>query len=644
MASPVTRLRVIGIGFALGWVVVLVRAAQLQLVQGAHWRAVAEAQRTEHVVLPARRGTIMERNGTPLAVTLEHYHVGLAPNEVRDRRRTQRLLQRHLGVTPPEFTRAMRKRWAYFHGPYSPAQVDSIRHVAGVHLERELRRFYPEPGFARGVVGRAAADGVPASGIERSLDSILRGVPGEAVVLKDRGGRAYESPGRVRSRPTPGADLVLTLDRELQDIAQRGLADALRETGAVGGDVVVLDPRTGEVLAAASAGPAGAGGVSVFTGTFEPGSTAKAFAAAALLEGDLVKPDEWVDGERGRWSLGYRVITDVHPLSRITLAEAIQNSSNIGMAKFSERLTPEQQYVTLRAFGFGSMTGVETPVESPGRLKLPREWTRPTAHSLAIGYELAVTPLQLALAYGALANDGVLVQPTLVRELRESDGTVRDRHRPRPVRRVVSVEVARQLRDWLGQAVTTGTATGGALAQFPVAGKTGTARRVVDGRYQPGEYTASFVSLFPADEPQLVLVVKLDGPRERYLGGLTAAPVTREMLEQALTARQVALDRSRLAQPGQAPPPAPPDGSGALTQVVRWPWTPDDSSAAHGGRGKSPVPRVSGLSLREAVLTLHRYGFRVRIEGRGVVRHTEPAAGARAAPGSLVTVVASDGG
>jgi len=643
MASPVARLRVIGLGFTLGWVVVLARAAQLQIVQGGHWRAVAEAQRTEHVVLPARRGAIMERNGTPLAVTLENYHVGLAPNEIRDRRRTQRLLTRHLGITSTEFTRAMRKRWAYFHGPYSPAQVDSIRHLAGVHLERELRRFYPEPGFARSVVGRAAADGVPASGIERSLDSILRGMPGEAVVLKDRGGRVYESPGRVRSRPTPGLDLVLTLDRELQDIAQRGLADALRETGAMGGDIVVVDPRTGEVLAAASAGPGGAGGVSVFTGTFEPGSTAKVFAAAALLEAKLVGPDDSVDGEHGRWSLGYRVITDVHPLSRITLADAIRNSSNIGIAKFSERLTAEQQYVALRAFGFGSMTGIETPVESPGRLKLPREWTRPTPHSLAIGYELAVTPLQLALAYGAIANDGVLLQPTLVREIRDSDGTVRSRNRPRPVRRVVSAEVARQLRDWLGQAVTAGTATAGALTQFQVAGKTGTARRVVDGRYKPGEYTASFVSLFPADEPQLVLVVKLDSPHERYLAGLTAAPVTREMLEQALAARQVALDRSRLAQPGQALPPAPPDAHGALTQVVRWPWSPGDSGAGDGA-GASIVPRVSGLSLREAALTLHRYGFRVRIEGRGIVRHTEPAAGARAGAGSLVTVVASDGG
>jgi len=644
MASPAARLRFIGFGFAAGWVLLLVRAAQLQVVQGAHWRAVAEAQRTEQVVLPARRGTIMERNGTPLAVTLEHYHVGLAPNEIGDRRRTQRLLQRHLGVTPGEFSSAMRKRWAYFHGPYSPGQVDSIRRVPGVHLERELRRFYPEPGFARGVVGRAAADGVPASGIERVLDSVLRGVPGSAVVLKDRGGRAYESPGRVRARPEPGADVVLTLDRELQDIAQRGLAEAQRETGASGGDVVMLDPRTGEVLAAASAGPNGGGGTSVFTGTFEPGSTAKAFAAAGLLEAGLVGPEDWVDGEGGRWSLGYRVISDVHPLARVTLADAILHSSNIGMAKFSERLTPGQQYQMLRAFGVGSMTGIEVPVESPGSLKLPRDWTRPTAQSLAIGYELAITPLQLAVAYGAIANDGVLLQPTLVREIRESDGAVRSRSRPRPVRRVVSREVARQLRNWLAEAVTAGTATRGALTQFPVAGKTGTARRVVDGHYQPGEYTASFVSLFPADEPQLILVVKLDEPREQYLGGLTAAPLTRDMLEQALAARQVAIDRTRFAAVGLTPPPAPPDGRGAVTQVVRWPWPAADSGTGNEKAAKSMVPQVSGLSLREAALTLHRYGFRVRINGHGLVRHTEPAAGMRVAAGSVVTLVASDGG
>jgi cell division protein FtsI (penicillin-binding protein 3) len=638
------RLRLLGLAFGLAWVIILGRAAQLQLLQGAHWRAKAEAQRTEHVVLAARRGTITERNGTPLAVTLEHYHVGLAPNEIGDRRRTQRLLQRHLGITAAEFARAMRKRWSYFHGPYTSAQVDSIRDVGGVHLDRELRRFYPEPGFARGVVGRAPADGAPASGLERVLDTLLRGVAGEAVVLKDRGGRAYESPARVRARPTPGADVVLTLDRALQDIAQRGLAEARRETGAASGEVVILDPRTGELLAVAASGGGGAGGASALTGTFEPGSTAKVFAAAALLEAGLVGEDEWVDGERGNWSLGYRVIRDVHPIPRVTLADAIRHSSNIGIAKFIERLTPEQQFVMLRAFGFGTLTGVESPSESPGRLRLPREWTRPSRHSLAIGYELAVTPLQLALAYGAIANDGVLQQPSLVLEIREPDGSVRARHQPRAVRRVISREVARTLRGWLAETVTLGSASGGALAHFPVAGKTGTARRVVEGSYRPGEYTASFVSLFPADEPQLVLVVKLDSPREEYLGGLTAAPVTRVMLEQALAARQVAMDRTRFATGQAILPPPPPSGDGAVTHVVRWPWAPQSSEDATEQQSKSVVPRVAGQSLREAALTLHRHGLRVRIDGRGVVRRTAPAAGTRVAPGSLVTVVASDGG
>lgn len=641
MSRPTLRLRVLGLGFGLAWVVVLGRAAQLQLLQGAHWRSEAEAQRTEQVVLPARRGTISDRHGTPLAVTLESYHVGLAPNEIRDRRRTQRLLERHLGISAARFTQAMRKRWSYFHGPFSSAQVDSVRHLPGVHLDRELRRFYPEPGFARGVVGRAERDGAPASGLERVLDTVLRGVPGDAVVLKDRRGRAYESPARVRSRPEPGADVVLTLDRELQDIAQRALAEAVRETGAAGGDVVILEPQSGELLALTSRGPEGSRGASVFTSTFEPGSTAKVFAAAALLEAGLVSDNEWVDGEGGRWSLGYRVIKDVHPQVRVTLADAIKHSSNIGIAKFAERLTPEQQFVMLRAFGFGTPTGVEVPSESSGRLRLPREWTRPSRHSLAIGYELAVTPLQLALAYGALANDGVLQQPTLVLEIRNPDGSVQARHRPRAVRRVVSPDVARTLREWLAETVTAGSATEGALTQFVVAGKTGTARRVVEGSYRPGEYTASFVSLFPADEPQLVLVVKLDSPREEYLGGLTAAPVTREMLEQALAARQVALDRTRFATGDAILPPPPPDGDGAVTRVVQWPWSPD-ANGSSGPPEKSVVPRVAGQSLREAVVTLHRHGLRVRIDGHGTVRRTSPAAGMRVAPGTLVTLIASN--
>jgi cell division protein FtsI (penicillin-binding protein 3) len=464
------------------------------------------------------------------------------------------------------------------------------------------------------------------------------------VVLKDRAGREYESPARVIATPVPGLDVVLTLDAELQEIAQRALDDALRRMDADGGDVVMLDPTSGEVLALASRTREGSARPSAFTDTFEPGSIAKIFAAAGLLALRRVSPADHVSGEDGKWRLPGRTITDEDPQPSLTLADAIRVSSNIGIVKFAARLEPEEQYVMLRDFGFGSPTGIEFPAEAAGRLRPPSEWQRPSAASLAMGYELSVTPIQVAMAYGALANDGVLLQPTLVREVRGggveggAPGMVRYRHRPEPVRRVVSPEVAAALRELLRGVVEHGTGTEAALTNFPVAAKTGTARRVVNGRYAAGEYTASFAALFPAERPQLVLVVKIDNPHKgSYFAAQTAAPVTRSMLEQALAARNVALDRARLstAVPRAVAAPTEDDG-GIVPYVVPWPYHPD--SAAVGSR--HAVPDVTGLGIREAVRALHRRGFRVALRGWGAAEHTWPAAGDSANAGSVVTLFA----
>lgn len=634
MAKPLVRLRVVEIGLAVALAALLVRAGQVQLVEGRRHARAAAAQRTERVVLEARRGTLYDRHGTAIALTQETYHVGVAPNELRDPRRDAAAIARRLRIAPADMERALRRRYAWFAGPYTSLDVQPIRALRGVHLEPVLRRFYPSPEFARAVVGRAGG-----GGLERLLDSLLAGTPGAAVVLKDREGREYESPSRVIARPVAGHDVVLTLDAELQEIAQRALDDALDHMQAEGGDVVMLDPATGEVLAVASRRDDGSMRPSAFTETFEPGSLAKIFAAAALITYDRVRPTERVSGEGGRYRLPDRIVTDEHPLPSLTLADAIRVSSNIALVKFAARLKPAEQYMMLRAFGFGAPTGIEFPAESPGRLRPPREWSRPSSASLAIGYELAVTPIQLAAAYGAIAHDGVLLQPTLVREVRAPDGTVIYRHRPEPVRRVVTPEVAGKLRDLLrGVVEAGGTAEHAALANFQLAAKTGTARRVVDGRYAAGQYTASFAALFPADDPQLVVVMKIDNPQKgSYFAAQTAAPVTRSMLEQALAARTVAIDRARLSNIAPATERAAleqPDGF--VPYVVPWPYVPDSADA----RVERVVPDVAGRPLREATRLLHRRGFQVVVKGWGRIHHTWPAAGERAPAGTTVTMFA----
>ena len=653
MAKPTARIAAIQFGFAIGVVALLARAVQLQIVEGDKWAKEAETKRTERRVLDARRGALYDRNGVPLAITQEFYHVGIAPNELNDPGAAFRLIVRTLGVPAATLDREVRarKRWIYLHGPYNATQVQPLRAIDGVHLDGAFQRFYPSRELARPIIGGLSADrAAGGAGLELALDSILTGKAGEAVLLKDRAGRRYASPARLVRDPVPGNDVVLTIDAELQEIAERGLADALDEMKAQGGDVVFLDPKTGELLALASrqVRPGAVPRASTFTDPFEPGSTAKLFTAAALLRNGLVDSTDAVFGEGGVWHMPVRrsgsrtrEIRDVHVhKGNLTLAEAIRTSSNIALAKFSLRLTPGQQYDVLRDFGFGTPTGAEFPSESRGMLARPDRWQPMyTRASMAMGYEIGVTPVQLAAAYGAIANDGVLMAPTLIREVRDPSGMVLFRRTPEPVRRVLSRETAGRLREYLRGAVGEGGTGGEAqLVNYTVLGKTGTARRFEDGRYVTGKYTSTFAAIFPAEDPQLVVIVKIDNPKGSYYGGSTAAPVTRTMLQQSLASRRVAINRGRLAPPEVLLAPAPASAAGGSASrkpvvVLGWPYQKADSSP-----GPVPVPSVGGRSVREAALALHRRGFRMSLRGLGRVVRTAPAAGEPAPPGASVTV------
>jgi cell division protein FtsI (penicillin-binding protein 3) len=346
-----------------------------------------------------------------------------------------------------------------------------------------------------------------------------------------------------------------------------------------------------------------------------------------------------------------RTITDSHPLQWVTLADVIRESSNIGIAKFSARLTHAEQYQDLRGFGFGTPTGVEFPAESGGRLRRPSEWSKLSSQSLAMGYEISVTPLQLAAAYGAIADGGVLMEPHLLREVRLGSDRVLERTEPRALRRVIAPEVAHKLTDMLVAVVQDGTATRAGLESFQVAGKTGTARRTgAGGRYAAGSYTASFAGFFPASDPQIVIFVKIDNPQGSYYGGSTAAPVTRETLQGILAARSSALDgKSLLAtrltpspaepQPRREPPASGPTREGTFVfQIQDGLPTPPPAL-----RKPVDVPSLEGLPLRDAARRAHALGLRVELSGSGRVVRTEPAAGARAASGDTLLLVGGEG-
>jgi cell division protein FtsI (penicillin-binding protein 3) len=447
-------------------------------------------------------------------------------------------------------------------------------------------------------------------------------------------------PGEEIAVPRSGRDVILTIDADLQRIAENELERALAETGSTAGDIVLLAPATGALLAVASKHQ-GVTQVPVFTEPYEPGSTLKPFLLAALLSEDLVDLDEVIDAEGGTLKMGRRVIRDVHPNDELTVSEVVTYSSNVGAAKLSQRLRPAVQYRYLRDFGFGTPTGIEYPSESGGRLARPRDWTSLSQASLAMGYEISTTSLQLAASYAALANDGLLMRPYLIREIRDETGRAVQTTEPQVLRRVVSAEVAGQVTEVLQSVVHEGTGMLASMASLAVAGKTGTARLLATGGgYAPGRYRASFVGYAPADDPQVVILTRLEDPQGSYYGGAVAAPTSHATLEAALATQGMRLDRRLLVRE-----PAPGSWGGGRAPVDAGPFifamgsNPADWSAPPTETRRAVImPDLSGLPLRSAVARLHELGLRVELTGTVQVRGQAPAPGQNVTRGATVVL------
>ena len=647
------RPRIIHGVLALFALAVVGRAAKVQLFDGARWAARARDQQVAASPLPAPRGVIRDASGEVLVESREMVRLRIAPREVRNRARLGKLMTR-AGIGADWVSRATdsTNKWVEIPGLFLPTDVAMVTATRGVHPVPVLNRVAPPSEGLRRIIGRTADGGVAVDGVELALDSLLQGVAGSATLLKDSRGRRFASPSEDGTAARPGHSVTLTINAGLQDIAERALGDAVTKMGAQGGDIVILDPQSGAIRALSSrrADPR-ATAATALTEPYEPGSTLKPFIAAALLERGRARVDEEMNTYGGKWTYNGRTFEDDHKASSFTLADVIRFSSNIGIVQFAQRLTPREQYEVLRDAGFGAPTGATYPSESPGRLAPPKSWTQQSSASLAMGYEIMVTPLQLAAAYAAIANGGELLQPALIKEIHSADGALQFRQERRVVRRLMSSAVARTMRGMLKSVVDGGTAEGSSLATFDVAGKTGTAKVARNGHYVKGAYTASFVGMFPADAPQIVILVKLDNPTKSIYGGKAAAPVTKTILEAAIAARDAALDRRglasaprRLAAAPLADDPAPETvASTVMTESAGS--VPFEIFLEQPGRparviaGARAVPSVQGLPLRAAARVLHRAGFRV-IVARGALEQW-PAAGTMAAAGSHVTVPAA---
>jgi len=563
------RLLLIGSFFLLAWIGIAYRLYNVQGAQAAEFAQRGFDQRVRHEEIEPARGTIFDRDGVELAMTITGATVIANPSVIDQPVRTAELLAPVLDLNYVDLVKKFEGdgRFVYVARRFEPEMADSLAAVieehdlAGFTLVDEPVRIYPAGSLAAHTIGLTRTDdGKGIEGLELLYDDDLVGEPGALLVERDPSGRVIPQ-GQYTVEPAePGSDIVLTLDREIQFIVEGALEEAVYRTGARGGAVVVLHAKTGEILALASAptfNPAERGKLEpeimrnrAITDTYEPGSTLKVIAIAGALEEGIVHPATPIETPRtievGEES--YEDSSSNPPV--MSVADVVTHSSNIGTIKIQQRLGDERHYSYLDAFGLGRPASIDFPGEASGLLPHVSEWCLPCGESAAIGYGISVTPLQMAAAYATIANDGEWVEPYLVAEIINGDGS-REETEPRR-RRALSVATAVTMRRLLQRVVDEGTGTRAQVAGFSVGGKTGTSNKFdVDlGRYSTIDTFASFVGIAPIDDPQIVVAIMLDSPHgeledgaDLKFGGASAAPVFATIVEPVLHQLGVAPDR-----------------------------------------------------------------------------------------------------
>jgi len=625
--------------------IVSFRLVQVQIVHRASYQARARQQQERTILLPPRRGSILDRRGRELAVSVEASSVFAVPDKVRDVRSEASEIAGALGLPVREVAQKLSsdKGFVWIARKIDDAAASRLkaRKLPGIGLLPEPRRYYPNDALAGNALGYVGLDGQGLAGIEFQYDRVIRGREGEMRVSRDARQEQYALspiPGREGKQ---GSALALTLDRDLQFVAERELAAGLADTDAKDASAIAIDAQTGEVLAMATAPgfdpnryadfPPSAWRNRPISDSFEPGSVFKVVSGAAVIEAGVASPSDPVDCGQGSIQVGKYFIHDAEHerYGIIPLSEVIAKSSNVGMVRVGLRLGPQRLYSAARALGIGSATGVDLPGENAGILRDVSRWSALSNAEIAFGQEVSVTPIQIAVAVAAVANGGLRVEPRIVRKAIDADG--REWYPPAaPVRRAFSASTAGAMNDILKRVVTEGTGKRAAIPGYVVAGKTGTAQKAIGHGYARDKYVATFAGYAPADHPRIVLVVSVDEPRGRYFASEVAAPIFGRILARAMAILEIPPDGSEVPAPRKAPPiviaqRAPVFAPGVMAASL----TRSDA----GGAPLSEMPDLSGMPARRAIAELSRRGLAAELTGSGFVVSQAPASGTAVLPG-----------
>jgi cell division protein FtsI/penicillin-binding protein 2 len=697
------RLLVLKLAFAAFFVVIAARLVQIQVIESSTYQERARRQYEQKIVLPAVRGNIFDRHNNVLVSNSMFVSFAADPKLIGDDAAVVAEKFAYVFGKPRTFylsklrstTRSgAPRRFVWLERRVRPEIAKRIEtaKLPGVVVLNEPKRLYHYDDVAGTLVGFTDVDNKGISGIELQFDEYLRGKNGSVIMLRDGLGRARPSVDYPRVEPRDGHHLILTIDLAYQSIVEEELKRGVERFKADAALAVMMNPKTGEILALANypgLNPNDLGSYDihaarnrVITDIFEPGSVFKVVTAAVAYEHRLVAPGQRFNAENGTYKVAlpggkFRLIKDTHEHTWLSFQEAIEQSSNIVMAKVSLTIGAERLYRQARDFGFGILTGIDLPGEVRGRLKKPFEWSGTTLQTLSYGYEVAATPLQIAAAYAAVANKGVLVQPYTVSRVVNASGEAVFQQSAQTIRRVISAETAELLTRAFEGVVQNGTAKDVRIDGVRIAGKTGTSRKVVDGKYGTGSYTASFAGFFPVEDPQVVCLVMIDNPRAvSYYGGLTSGSIFRSIAERIINTtgrfnktspastntlqatnnvsvpdvRTLPLSlagkiveghglRFEKIGEGQIVVRQLPEPGKRLPRGEKVKFLLETESATTASGDGTVVPDLRGMSLRRAINRLVVEDFDVKVRGSGVVIDQLPAPGARVNPGSAIHLV-----
>jgi cell division protein FtsI (penicillin-binding protein 3) len=638
------RLMLLALTISLWALVVGIRLVQLQVLGREFFEQQGTRQSERTLNLFPRRGPILDREGRPLAVSVDAESLYAVPQDVADPQATAAALARALsldaaGRRDVEAKLRRKSAFVWIDRKLDPLTARRVRELQleGIGFLAEHRRYYPQRELAAHVLGYVGLDNTGMGGIEYGLESQIRGRAAKVVVHTD----ARRRPVAQTERPsTDGSTVVLALDEAVQHVAERELDRAVAETQAASGMVIVVDPFSGEVLAMAgrptfnpnryNAYPSSRWRNRAVSDVFEPGSIFKIVTAAAAIQENVVSPGEVLDCGNGRIEISGTVINDHAVFDRLTFVQAVTRSSDIGMIRVAQRLGRDNFARYVRDFGFGASTGVDLPGESAGLLRPTPRWSALSLPSLSFGQEIGVTGLQITMAAAAIANGGYLMKPIVVKRIEDADGRVVKEAKPLVVRRVLQPETVDVLTDILRAVVTEGTGRAAAIPGYVVAGKTGTAQKVdASGHYSMVDHVASFVGWAPAARPALVVLASLDTPRgSRNQGGDVAAPLFARVAEGALRLLAVPPDDPGRVLRAVATAPE------AVLPVAYRPQGPSRPAVLPPDDEPGLMPDLRGRSAREAAIAAARRGLVVELRGSGRVVAQAPEPGAEIEAGN----------